>query len=206
MDKKLWETFGEFDVCVSLKGEVEFVADRLYENRDLKILDVGGGLGNFAVELEKRGYKDITMLDIDKKSIDVARTRLKHTKLIIHNALKGLPFKDNEFDIATCIEVLLHVDNPYFILKELLRVSKTCIIAINNGVSVELSPNDYAKEPHPLYFTPNWRCLRRGIECIGGVIKRVDYFNANYKFIRDLYPRLLCSSFIVTIEKSEGIK
>lgn len=199
--KKYWENFSEFDVSVSLKGEIEYITDIMPKDRTIKILDVGGGLGNFEVNLEKKGYKNITMLDMCEKSVSIAKTRLGYTNLMIHDVLKGLPFKDNEFDIATCIEVLLHIDNPYFVLKELLRVSKTCIVSIINGVSSELSWNDCAISPHPLYFTPNWRTFRRGIECIGGKTISVKYFNHNYKLIRNIFPRLLCSSFIVTMEK-----
>lgn len=54
-------------------------------------------------------------------------------EIIKYNLEKGLPFKNNSFDIVFALDILEHVDNIEFLLKEILRVAKKeAIIALPN--------------------------------------------------------------------------
>ncbi|KMQ59449.1 SAM-dependent methyltransferase [Chryseobacterium angstadtii] len=44
--------------------------------KDAKIIDIGGGDGNLVDFLLKKGYQDITVLDISAKALDKAKARL----------------------------------------------------------------------------------------------------------------------------------
>ncbi|MBC7714915.1 MAG: class I SAM-dependent methyltransferase, partial [Rhizobacter sp.] len=37
---------------------------------------------------------------------------------------KGLPFADNSFDVITCMDVIEHLENPEFVLREINRILK----------------------------------------------------------------------------------
>ncbi|MBI2499448.1 class I SAM-dependent methyltransferase [Candidatus Woesearchaeota archaeon] len=53
-------------------------------SKEIKILDLGAGTGIVAEELVKNGFKDITLLDISKNELDIARSKkiLKNIKVI----------------------------------------------------------------------------------------------------------------------------
>ena len=91
-----------------------------------KILDVGAGAGILADKI-KDMEKDITCVDI--KSDYVKFMKKKGLKAIKASVTK-LPFKDNEFDLVICEEVLEHLENPGEGLKELNRVGKNVIFTL----------------------------------------------------------------------------
>ena len=45
-------------------------------NKDSAIIDIGGGEATLVDDLIARGYRDISVLDISQKAIDVARSRI----------------------------------------------------------------------------------------------------------------------------------
>jgi len=191
------------DIGMSHRGLVNYISEMIPKNRNIKILDVGGGIGNLEVILEKRNYRNITILDKDKRGLNIAKKRLKYTKFVIHDLMKGIPFNKNSFDLVLCIEVLQHVDNPYLIIKECLRVGKEFILSVPNGFWQEITPENYIKNG-PNFFAPTWRYLERGIELIGGKILSVDHFYCRTGFIRKLIPRLFCTSFIIRMRKRKN--
>lgn len=81
--------------------------------RGRRVLDVGCGDGEFAVELAKRGAI-VTGIDASAAMIDAAKRRA-----IQHNAdinfemaeAERLPFPAEEFDMVTAITILCFVDN-----------------------------------------------------------------------------------------------
>lgn len=87
-----------------------------------KILNVGDGTGTISLELENMGFKNITSIDIDKEFIKIAKKRCKHTKFVVANA-ENLPFKDEEFEVITYVDVIEFLDFKKTI-KEASRVSK----------------------------------------------------------------------------------
>jgi ubiquinone/menaquinone biosynthesis C-methylase UbiE len=57
-------------------------------------------------------------------------------KIMKVDITKGLPFKDSSFNFLLCSDVLEHIDNPIFLLKEIYRVCKrkaNIVIKIPNG-------------------------------------------------------------------------
>ncbi|MCQ8894111.1 MAG: class I SAM-dependent methyltransferase [Methanolinea sp.] len=72
--------------------------------------------------------KTVNGVDIDKKVLNYCIQTLKgrNPKLSYLNVYDGynLPFKNESFDIITCVDVLEHVENYEILIKEMLRVSK----------------------------------------------------------------------------------
>lgn len=91
-----------------------------------KILDAGSGAGILANKLKNLDYEIICIELTDKY--------VKHLKAKGLNAKKGdirkLDFKDNEFDLVICSEVLEHLPNLGEGLKELCRVGKNIIFTL----------------------------------------------------------------------------
>lgn len=53
--------------------------ERVGDNRAASIIDVGGGASTLVDDLIARGYRHITVLDISRAAIDLARKRLRET-------------------------------------------------------------------------------------------------------------------------------
>ena len=92
-----------------------------------KILDVGAGAGVLASKLKNLGH-DVTCIDVKRDYIKYL-TRMG-LKAILGDVRLGLPFKDKEFDLAICQEVLEHIENPGTGLQELCRVAKNVIFTL----------------------------------------------------------------------------
>ncbi|MFC1645818.1 class I SAM-dependent methyltransferase [Candidatus Omnitrophota bacterium] len=118
--KKLYQSHG-FDI----DEERNFVLDKaepLYGD----ILEVGTGKGHFTLTLAKEGYK-FTSVDVSKDEQAIARLNLQYFGLEncvnfrIENA-EHLSFGDKSFDIIFSINTVHHLDDPFKVIDELVRI------------------------------------------------------------------------------------
>ena len=87
-----------------------------------QILDVGCNSGTFTKQIYNvLPESKIYGIDISQNAISYAEQKYKNISFSVAWAEK-LPFKENSFDLATCFEVLEHVDEPDKIIREMLRV------------------------------------------------------------------------------------
>ncbi len=108
--------------------------DRLTLRPGSKILDIGCGSGRHTCAAYR--YPNVTAIGIDLnlKNLTEAGQRLKlHDRLGEHGGgvwglsladLTCLPFRDNDFDIVICCEVLEHIVQRQIAVKEIVRVLK----------------------------------------------------------------------------------
>jgi len=83
------------------------------------ILDAGGGLGRYTIELAKRGY-DLTLLDLAPEMLKMAERKIrragvkKSIKQIVEGSVEDLSmFCDETFDAVLCLGApLCHIRNP----------------------------------------------------------------------------------------------
>ena len=105
-----------------------------------KILDVGGGSGQFLYEM-KQLCMDVYGIEPgefdEEKGLDIKKTTLEKAGL-----------KDNSFDIVTLNHVLEHVNNPNETLKEIHRVLK------KKGLFIVGVPN--SRSLAKMVFGKNW--------------------------------------------------
>ncbi len=86
-----------------------------------KILDVGGGRGEF-LEWLGDAYNR-TLLDQSEYAVDLAIQKKRAELGMVGDCLE-LPFPDDTFDATFCNEVLEHVEKPRDLIAELRRVTR----------------------------------------------------------------------------------
>jgi ubiquinone/menaquinone biosynthesis C-methylase UbiE len=89
-----------------------------------RVLDVGCGDGEFAVELEKRGAI-VVGIDASAEMIEAAKSRSKSQNADIDFQVamaEHLPFPAGDFDVVTAITILCFVDDAAPLFQEIARV------------------------------------------------------------------------------------
>lgn len=109
------------------------------------VLDVGCGLGHWGQTLADilPPSARVTGIDREDKWVEGARSRVQALNLTDRfsyqrGVASSLPFEDATFDIVTCQTLLIHVQNPLAVLREMLRVLKP------NGLLAVAEPNNLA--------------------------------------------------------------
>jgi len=86
------------------------------KDKGKRALDVGCGYGEYIQLLSKKGL-NVKGIDVDKKAI-------RGQENVIYSHAEKIPFKNENFDIITCIDVLEHVDDYEKSIKEIRRILK----------------------------------------------------------------------------------
>ena len=110
-----------------------------------KILDIGAGECPWKYLLNK----DAEYLGIDIQS--ASQFGMKQSSDVIYYDGVTIPFSDNAFDAALCIEVLEHTQEPSMLLAEAFRVLKPgakLVITVPWSARIHHIPHDYHR------FTP----------------------------------------------------
>lgn len=107
----------------------------LLDGKGKTALDVGCAYGYAVDVLESFGY-DSYGVDISKHSLRQAKqNRTAH--LAVCDVQKGLPFKNEVFDLITCFEVLEHLKNPLHAIKNVFDSCKNIMICTTPNRAVE---------------------------------------------------------------------
>jgi ubiquinone/menaquinone biosynthesis C-methylase UbiE len=83
-----------------------------------RLLDVGGGTGNYAAALRDEGWQPVVC---DRSPEMLAHAAAKGLEAVEADA-QALPFEDASFDAVICVSMLHHVDDPPRALAEQRRV------------------------------------------------------------------------------------
>ena len=116
---------------VPCQKETYFYALNNYIKEGDKVLDVGMGVG-YGMNLLSIKAKEVCAVDVDKKAVAYCTKNVlgKNPKIKELKAYDGyhLPYKDNYFDIVTCVDVVEHVEDYDKFIDELLRVAKRAVV------------------------------------------------------------------------------
>jgi SAM-dependent methyltransferase len=123
-----YDKYGSTNPVVKrLMGGFESTLRDLFEQAAPRtILDVGCGEGVLTYEwAQKLGDARVVGIDLDDEKLRTewakrSRPNLEYCTM----AAENLPFADDEFDIATAIEVLEHVPDPAHTVSEMARVAE----------------------------------------------------------------------------------
>jgi SAM-dependent methyltransferase len=83
-----------------------------------RILDAGCGSGRNMVDLARRGT--VTGIEVSDASVALARER--GAGEVIAGSVMQMPFADDSFDLAACLDVIEHLEDDLGALRELRRV------------------------------------------------------------------------------------
>jgi SAM-dependent methyltransferase len=83
-----------------------------------RLVDIGGGTGNYALALEHQGWKTVV---VDRSPEMLARAAAKGLEVVEADAQR-LPFEDESFDAALMISMLHHVEDRGAALAEARRI------------------------------------------------------------------------------------
>ena len=127
-------------------GIYEKVKSLLSDEMPGKILDAPAGEGSFSLELKKSGYK--------VKAADLNQEKFKAEGIEFDKAdlNKELPYENDFFDFAICIEGIEHLENPHHLIREFNRVLKS------GGELILTTPNTlnvYSRLRYFLFGSPD---------------------------------------------------
>lgn len=137
-----------------------------------RLLDAGCGAGQTLALLSH--YGDAVGVDPDEQSVALA---LEHGRSATVGALPQLPFGDETFALATCLDVLEHLDDDRAALAELRRVvacDGTLIVSVP-AYPVLWSDHDVVNEHVRRYRAAT---LRPVANAAGWRVARLTYFNS----------------------------
>jgi len=97
------------------------------EGQGKSALDVGARMGEQTRFLTQRGYR-VTSVDIEPR----------FEACLTMDANQPLPFKDNQFDLIWCSEVIEHLQDPAHCISEFRRITRS------GGHIIMTTPNSYA--------------------------------------------------------------
>lgn len=114
--KKLYEHYNEYERLLLHRMEfyinLRYIKENLLED-NLKILDLGGGVGRYAVELTKAGH-EVTLIDLSETNIKEANRLCKEESVEIYqiqqgNALDLTFLQNNNFDVILAMGPFYHI-------------------------------------------------------------------------------------------------
>ncbi|MDO8541524.1 MAG: class I SAM-dependent methyltransferase [Opitutaceae bacterium] len=95
------------------------------ELRDLAptvpVIEVGCGDGSFTTDLARK-FSSVTAIDISSGQIAENAVRLPTITFRQHDVSETFPFEDSSFGVVWCSEVLEHLFDPAFALREIRRI------------------------------------------------------------------------------------
>lgn len=142
----------------------QFIFNVLEDIKKIKpanLLDIGCGTGYITKKFLNL-VPEVTACDTDLKRIKIAKKFVGGGAKFVHSDGKSLPFKDREFEVVTCLEVLEHVKDYITLIKECKRVSKKYIL--------------FTVPREPIFLLAN---LLRGkhIRHFGNIPDHINHFN-----------------------------
>jgi len=86
-----------------------YIRKYLHESKEIKIVELGCGLGHNLYALKRLGYVDLQGIDISQEQIGIAREHLKGVELLAANAFDFLPKQKEKYDMIIMFDLLEHM-------------------------------------------------------------------------------------------------
>jgi ubiquinone/menaquinone biosynthesis C-methylase UbiE len=131
------------------------------------IIDAGGGIGRFAIDLARMGHK-IQLVDSSKTALKKAlkyfqEAGLTNFGLHLGDVANLSIFPDNSFDAALAIELICYCDTPEEATRELVRVTKEnglVVISVEGKYGGMLSDPSVSLDKIPKILKNDLLCLK----------------------------------------------
>jgi 2-polyprenyl-3-methyl-5-hydroxy-6-metoxy-1,4-benzoquinol methylase len=123
-----YDKYGSTNLLVRrlMTGFERTLDELLMSTEPHSLLDVGCGEGVLVHQWAQRlGERRVVGIDLEEQSIQAGWSERQAPNLEYHvMRAENLPFAENEFDLATAIEVLEHVPDPEHTLAEMARCAE----------------------------------------------------------------------------------
>ncbi len=141
------------------------------------ILDAGCGTGSNIIFFNQFG----TTYGIDISPIATKFCQIRGIKNVVTGDVSKLPYKNNFFDIVSCMDVLEHIENEEKVIKEIFRVLKPGgeLLLTVPALPFLFSKHDNAQGHFRRY---NRKYLRKMLLLSGFEEERISYFNTLLSF------------------------
>jgi len=194
--------------------EVNLLEKVLGLNRNDKILDLCGGQGRHSLELAKRGYRNLTVLDFSSYLVKLGKKLAKEQDLDIKFVRRDARFSGLKNDAYSAVFIMANSFGYFPDEKENLRILKEAhrLLKKNGKLLLDLTDADHAKNN----LTPlSWHeanediiiCRERKLK--GNIIKAREIVVSKKKgVLRDGFycERLYNKNKIAGLLKSTGFK
>jgi len=163
---------------IALRDLIFSYLKKQYPNGNgLKILDAGCGTGALLENLIEHGYEDVKGMDISEHALFYCKKR--DLNQILLGSISRLPFRDNQFDLITSIDVIccLQVVDDVSALREFYRVLKSYgrLILHVPAYKFLMSEHDKATQTGIRYSKDD---LTRKLGLAGFKIERITHRNS----------------------------
>ena len=165
----------------------------------VKVLDFGCGSGIFAEELAEKGY-DSYGVDISKEAISFGKSQgIKNLEVFDSHTLN---FPDNTFDAVVILDVLEHLEDEAWALKEMERVLKPGgnVVVMVPAFMFLWGVQDEASHHYRRYTKTN--LLKKIRNSSDFTVLRASYFNT-FLFLPIAFVRIFSRFFGTTKRKSD---
>lgn len=183
------------------------------------VLDLGCGDGLLLSLLKEKGITG-SGLDISEKGVTKARE--KGLSVDLFDFSNKLPFPDNTFDTVIMLDLLEHLYDPEFLLREATRVSRAnVIVGVPNFSSLparlqtlggKIPENNHPKKGHIYWF--NYNVLtslftKSNLEVVkitsNTFFESVPILSILTKFLTKIMPNIFSLSFVALARKQSRV-
>jgi len=173
--------------------------------KDIRVLDLGCGRGEFLAELKKRGC-EVWGVDFDKNAIKVAKSYfgLRNVYAMSFDdffKLSNLP----RFDIITFFEVIEHLDNPLEFIENVVKLIKDEGSIVLSTPSRDRILVNAIKADFPFHHLSRWneKAISNLFRKFNFRIVRVEYVE-QFQFILDALSERLRFGLVAKTIQNKG--
>ena len=136
-----------------LVPEVNYMVEYVEREKIKKVLDLGGGIGEYTIRLMKEAGCEVTFLDLkDSKTMDYARWRFKKQGVKPTIVFEDYKWQNEMWDAVVAMDVIEHLENAEETIANLERKAK--FIFANPG---KIKFNDLYPQHISAYQLKNFR-------------------------------------------------
>lgn len=128
------------------------------KNKNIRIIDLGCGIGGFTNEIFKAGYTNIQGVDVSEESVRAAQSNGVQNIILADIFLYLEAIDDSSIDVILCIDVLEHFNRDEAVkllvdIKRVLKKDGRVIIHVPNAEGIFGSKIRYADFTHEMAYT-----------------------------------------------------
>ena len=128
------------------------------QDKNIRILDIGCGLGQFLYWLKENGYNNFLGVDVSQQMVDFCQKNISDKVEKISSIIEFLRDKNEQFDIIVMNDVIEHLEKGEIVddlesIKAALKVGGKVIVKTNNAAAITGPRIRYEDFTHELGFT-----------------------------------------------------